>query len=449
MKEYYYVLMALVAALSGILFGYDTGVMSGAILFITKDFPLTPGMNGIVMGAVLLGALLGAIFSGRLTDHFGRKKLLLFVACIFMFGSVATAIAQSVLELIVVGIAIGIASYTAPLYISEISPQKHRGALVALNQLAISIGILLSYMVDYASAYYEAWRWMLGLGFVPGLFLFIGMFYLPDSPRWVLAQGHEAQARRILQKIRGPKTDIDHEIEGIKLAVKKESSHWKAVFSKSVRPVLWIGFALAFIQQVTGINTILYYAPSILEMAGFGSSTTAILATMGIGGIFVIFTLISLPMIDWLGRRPLLITGLIGMTIGLGCLAWLFSGSTEIAPSLHWLALVSMLLYIACFAFSLGPIMWLMIAEIYPLKVRGVGASLATCVNWASNLLVTATFLKLVQWLGASGTFSVYMIFSILSIVFIHYLVPETKGISLEEIEENLFSGKRWRKIGK
>jgi MFS family permease len=170
---------------------------------------------------------------------------------------------------------------------------------------------------------------------------------------------------------------------------------------------------------------------------------------MGIGAIFVLFTIISLPLIDWLGRRPLLIAGLVGMTFSLGALAWLFSHSNGIDPSLHWLALVSMLLYIACFAFSLGPIMWLMIAEIYPLKVRGVGASLATCVNWASNLLVTATFLKLVQIIGASGTFTVYMVFSILSIIFIYFLVPETKGISLEEIEENLFSGKGWRKLGK
>ncbi len=451
--KHYYLLMALVAALSGILFGYDTGVMSGAILFIVKDYPLTAGENGIVMGAVLFGALAGAIFSGRLTDVFGRKKLLLVVACIFMVGSLATAVARSVEELIAgriaVGVAIGIASYTAPLYISEISPHKQRGALVALNQLAISIGILISYIVDYCFAYTENWRWMLGLGFVPGLFLFVGMLSLPDSPRWLLSKGHLGQARRVLQKIRGSKAEIDGELEAIQLTLKKESAKWTDVFSKTVRPVLWIGFALAFIQQVTGINTILYYAPSILEMSGFGSSTTAILATMGIGAIFVLFTVISLPLIDWLGRRPLLIAGLIGMGVGLAAMAWLFSKSTELDPSLHWIALISMLLYIACFAFSLGPIMWLMIAEIYPLKVRGIGASLATCVNWASNLLVTATFLKLVQLIGAAGTFSVYFVFSILSIFFIYYFVPETKGVSLEEIEENLYSGKGWRKLGR
>lgn len=454
MREYYYILTAFVAALSGILFGYDTGVMSGAILFITKEYTLTAGMNGILMGAVLLGALLGAIVSGRITDRFGQKRLLITVALIFTFGALWTALAQSIPELIicriVVGSAIGVASYVGPLYISEISPAKYRGALVALNQLAISIGILISYIVDYYASFYEAWRWMLGLGAIPGFFLFLGMLYLPDSPRWVLSKGREEKARRILQKVRGPQTHIDAEIEAIKGVIKNEGRvSWKTVFSKIVRPVLWIGFALAFIQQVTGINTILYYAPTILKMAGFGTSTTSILATMGIGAVFVIFTLVSLPLIDRLGRRPLMIAGLIGMGLGLGILAYLFQESDRIDPSLHWLALSSMLLYIACFAFSLGPVMWVMIAEIYPLKVRGVGASLATCMNWASNLLVTATFLEMIKGIGARGTFSIYLIFCLLSIIFIYFLVPETKGVSLEQIEENLYAGKPWRKLGR
>jgi sugar porter (SP) family MFS transporter len=445
--------MAFIAALSGILFGYDTGVMSGAILFIQEEYSLTAGMNGIVMSAVLLGALLGAIVSGRLTDHFGRKKLLLIVACIFIFGSLATAIATSIPFLaigrVVVGIAIGIASYTAPLYISEISPQHQRGALVALNQLAITIGILVSYVVDYGFAYHGEWRWMLGLGAVPGILLFLGMLYLPDSPRWLLTKGHEKLARSILQKIRGPKAHIATEFQSIKKTIQSEPLDWTFVFSHHVRPVLWIGFGLAFIQQVTGINTILYYAPTILQMAGFGSSTTSILATMGIGASLVIFTIIALPLIDFVGRRPLLIWGLIGMAISLGALSFLFRFGNHIDPSLHWMALICMLIYIACFSFSLGPIMWLMIAEIYPLKIRGVGASLATCMNWASNLLVTVTFLKLIEIFGASGTFALYMALSIVSILFVYWLVPETKGVSLEQIEANLFSGKQWRKLGK
>jgi len=453
MKEYYFVLIAFVAALSGILFGYDTGVMSGAILFIPNEYYLTPTMNGLLMGAVLFGAFLGAIFSGQITDHFGRRKVLITVAWIFILGSLWTALAGSIYQLIsgrcIVGIAIGIASYVGPLYISEISPHKYRGGLIALNQLAITVGISLSYIVDYYASFYEAWRWMLGLGVAPGILLFFGMLYLPDSPRWLLTKGYEKAAREILQKVRGPSASIDEEVEDIKEVLKKEGhSQWKAVFTKVVRPVLWIGFALAFIQQITGINTVLYYAPSIFKMAGFGSSTSSILATMGIGGILVIFTIISLPLIDKWGRRPLMITGLLGMAIGLGVLAWLFKTS-EIEASLHGWALASMFLYVACFSFSLGPVMWVMIAEIYPLKIRGIGASLATCMNWASNLLVTATFLQVVNYIGARGTFSVYMIFCVISIIFIYFFVPETKGVSLEHIENNLHAHKPWRQLGR
>jgi sugar porter (SP) family MFS transporter len=406
------------------------------------------------MGAVLFGALLGAPISGRVTDYFGRKKLLIASAIIFMSGAIWTALAPTIFILAlgraIIGVAIGIASYTAPLYISEIAPPKHRGALVTLNQLAITIGIFASYIVDYYCSLSGSWRLMLGLGFVPGLLLFVGMLYLPDSPRWILAQGLESKARHILQRIRGSKVDVDGEIREIRQTLVKEVSHWSFVFSKVVMPVIWIGFALAFIQQVTGINTILYYAPTILHMAGFGSATTSILATMGIGVVLVIFTIASLPLIDRWGRRPLLISGLIGMALGLAALAYVFKDSIALEKdSHHYLALGSMLLYIACFSFSLGPIMWLMIAEIYPLKVRGMGASLATSVNWASNFLVTVTFLNLVQAFGASGTFMIYLIFSILSILFIYFFVPETKGVTLEEIERNLFARKPWRKLGK
>ncbi|HSX11806.1 MAG TPA: sugar porter family MFS transporter [Chlamydiales bacterium] len=453
MKTHSYVLIvALVAAISGILFGYDTGVMSGAILFIAEDFVLTPGVNGIVMGSVLFGALAGAIFSGRATDYFGRRKLLLIVAFIFMFGALGTAIAPSIPLLtigrIVVGIAIGVASYVGPLYISEMAPQKHRGALVALNQLAITAGILLSYIVDYYFSFTSNWRWMLGFGVIPGILLFLGMLYLPESPRWLLSHGEEEQARKNLLPIRGSEENVEREIANIKVTLKKEAANWKIIFSKLVRPVLWIGFGLAFIQQVTGINTILYYAPTILKMAGFGSASVSILATMGIGAVMFVFTIVSLPLIDRWGRRPLLLAGLIGMGLSLGVLAFLFESSSGIPASMEWTGLVTMLVYIACFSFSLGPIMWLMIAEIYPLQVRGIGASLATCANWCSNLLVTATFLKMVEWIGARGTFSLYAACCLLSIAFVYFLVPETKGASLEMIEENLFAGKPWRELG-
>lgn len=451
MKKNYHIRAAFVAALAGILFGYDTGVMSGAILFVANEFNLDAAMNGLVVGAVLFGAFLGAIISGWSADHFGRKQLLVITACAFIVGSVETAIAPSIAWLafgrIFIGVAIGIASYTAPLYISEISPPDQRGALVSLNQLAISIGILLSYIVNYYCAIYEEWRWMLGIGVVPAILLLIGMSKLPCSPRWKLSKGYEQEARTILQKIRGEEANIDQEINEIKETLKEDVGDWKALFSKKIRSALWIGFALAAIQQVTGINTILYYAPTIFQMSGFESATAAILATMGIGMVFVLFTVLSLRLIDTIGRRPLLLIGLSGMIIGLGFLAWAFKQPDHTAT--HWMTVSSMILYIASFSISLGPIVWLMITEIYPLKVRGVGASFATCVNWASNLLVTATFLKLVEWLGTSETFSLYMALSLFSLYFVYYFVPETKGVSLEKIEEHLMTGKPWRELGK
>lgn len=450
-KDSYYVLIALIAGLAGILFGYDTGVMSGAILFIAKEFELSALTNGIVVSAVLLGAFFGAIFSGFATDRFGRKRVLVAVSLIFVVGTLITALVSSMLLFIfgrlVVGVAIGVASYCAPLYISEISPPRYRGALVSFNQLAISIGIFLSYVVDFYFARSENWRAMLGVGVIPALFLFIGMIILPHSPRWLVAVGNTDKAFSILHRIRGTQKEAYAELEEIIEASSAEKGTVRELFSPQLRPVVWIGALLAIIQQVTGINTILYYAPTIFTLAGFESDTASILATMGIGAIFVLFTAIALPLIDRWGRRPLLILGLFGMLAGLILLSLSFTVFKDQHQG-HLVSILSMLLYIASFAISLGPVMWLMIAEIYPLKVRGIGASFATCVNWASNYLVTITFLTIVAAIGASGTFLVYGAFCVLSLLFVYFFVPETRGVTLEQIEGNLFAGKPWRELG-
>lgn len=446
----YFVIIAMVAALAGVLFGYDTGVISGAILFIRNDFQLSPLANGMVVSSVLFGALIGALFSGRMTDYYGRKMILIMVALLFILGTLETALAPNEPALIIgriaVGVAIGIASYAAPLYISEISPPRYRGALVSLNQLAISLGILTSYVVDYVFAPQQAWRLMLGFGVIPAVLLFIGLLFLPRSPRWMVSQGYYGKALEILHRLRGGLDAAEKELESIRATVTKERMEWKVLFSKTIRPVVVIGIGLAVLQQVTGINTILYYAPTILTMTGYQGASGAILSTMGVGAIFVIFTVVSLPLIDLVGRRALLFAGLIGMALGLLIMAYSFH-VTQSSAVIHWLTLGGMLVYIASFAFSLGPIMWLMIAEIYPLKVRGLGASLATCCNWLSNLIVAFTFLSIVDAIGVSTTFMIYFVMCLVSMVFVYFLVPETKGITLEHFEANLLSGKKWRQL--
>lgn len=431
--------------------GYGTAVMSGAILFIADEFHLTAGMNGLVVGIVLLGALFGAIASGLVGDYWGRKKLLIIAASLFVIGSLETAFSPTIpylmLGRVLIGISIGIASYTAPLYISEISPPKKRGALVSLYQVAVSTGFILSYVVDYFYVSDGGWRWMLGFGVVPGGIFLIGMSCLPNSPRWILFKGHEQKAREILQKIRGHGAKIDEELHGIKKTLKDENVNWRVLFSKKIRPVLWIGCGLSIIQQVTGINTIFYYAPTVFQMAGFKTASAALFISIGIGLLFLIVTIVSLLLVDRLGRRPLLLSGLVGMTIGLAFLVWTFYYPSQ--NSTNWLAVFSLCLYMISFGISLGPIPWLMIAEIYPLKIRGVGASIATAVNWTANFLVTVSFLKLIELIEPSGTFLLYMVLSIISWVFVYLSVPETKGVSLEEIEEHLMSGVHLRKLGK
>lgn len=446
----FYIFIAFIAAFAGILFGYDTGVISGAILFIDQQFQLSAAMNGVVVSSVLLGAFGGAILSGRLADHWGRKHMLIIDAIIFIIGTVLAAIANSILLLIIgrfiVGVAIGVSSYIAPLYIAEISPPHKRGFLVSLNQLAVTIGILISYIVDYIFSHTGNWRWMFLSGVVPAVLLLIGVLGLPYSPRWLIFKGYPERALAILRRIRHPHI-ATQELAEIQASLLEQHGNYKQLFSKIVRKTVIIAAGLALLQQVTGVNTILYYAPTIFKMSGFSDASASILATMGIGLIFVLFTLIALPLIDKWGRRPLLFIGLIAMAFGLIALSYTF-WLDQVTIFTRWLAISSMVIFIIGFAISMGPIMWLMIAEVFPLKLRGLGTSFATCVNWASNWLVTISFLSLVQYLSLSGTFLIYFIICLVTLVFVYFLVPETKDTSLEQIEANLYAGKASRHLG-
>jgi SP family galactose:H+ symporter-like MFS transporter len=320
-------------------------------------------------------------------------------------------------------------------YISEVSPAESRGWTVSLFQLAITVGILLAYVVDYGFARANGWRWMFGLAVVPAAVFAVGMFFLPESPRWLARRGQSANARAVLARIRGgAEADVEmREIEA-SLSHADERGRLSDLFASSVRPALLVGIGLAVLQQITGINTVIYYAPIIMQSAGIPSASGAILATAGIGVVNVLMTLVSMWLIDRVGRRPLLLIGIAGMAFTLGALGMAFHGAVRSTAS-TWLAVISVMAYVASFAISLGPIFWLLIAEIYPLRIRSSAEGLSATFNWSANLVVSLTFLTFLQVMGPSRTFWLYGLLAVAAWIFSYYLVPETKGRTLEEIE--------------
>jgi MFS transporter, SP family, galactose:H+ symporter len=436
----YVAMVTLVAATGGLLFGFDTGVISGAIMFITPAFALSPAAVGLLVSVVTLGALFGALGGGSLADRFGRRPTLIGAGALFVVSALASAFASGLSVLIVsrlvIGVAVGLTSGTAPMYIAEMAPAAVRGRLVSLFQLAVTVGILVSYICDHALAPHEAWRWMLGLGAVPGLILFFGMLSMPESPRWLLKSGAKATARSVLLKIRDPKEAGIEESEIEKDLAHEQPAAWSELLDRSLRPALIIGVGLAIFQQVTGINTIIYYAPIIFRQAGLSSASTALAATSGIGVVNVFSTIVAIWLVDRVGRKPLLLAGLTGMTLSLGLLggAQLFGPALNFSPQLAAPVTVACVgVFIVCFAFSLGPIVWLMISEIFPNRVRARAAAVATAANWLANFVVSLTFPILRSLMGPS-LFLLYAAMAIAAMIFIAGWVPETRGKTLEEI---------------
>ena len=446
--RYFVQIIAGTAALAGLLFGFDTGVISGAILFIKGAFGLSPFAEELLVSAALVGAVGGSTLSGRLTDILGRKRAILITAAIFTVGSILCAVAGTIPVLVVgrlaVGVAIGVASYTAPLYISEMAPPKLRGALVTLNQLAITSGILLAYVVDAVFAPSDGWRLMFAFGAIPAIVLGLGIAALPESPRWLLLHRRKAEAIKVLTRIRGTQ-DVTAEVNDILEHADPGHGRLADLFSPIVRPVLFCGVALAVIQQITGINTVIYYAPTIFQAAGFHSNETAIIATAGVGLVNVLMTVVSIPLIDRVGRRPLLLISLSGMALSLAALGLGFAIGGE---ALKWIGVLSLAVYIAAFAIGLGPVFWLLISEIYPLNVRGQAASIATMANWLSNFVVSLTFLSLLNALGSVWTFLLYAALSGVGVWFCVRFVPETRGVPLEWIERDLRARRPLRQLG-
>jgi len=429
-----------VAAIGGLLFGYDTGVISGAILYIKQTYTLTTGQEELIISMVSLGAIFGAILGGPLCDRLGRKKIVLSSSIVFVVGAIGLSLSGSVNEIIVwrflIGFAIGISSATAPLYIAELAPRQIRGALVTINQLFITIGILASYLIGLLFVETQSWRTMFAIAAIPAALQFLVMVFFPESPRYLTNIGKKEKALAILKRYRGTEEDAVLEISHIEKMINQKKARWSELLSKRVRPALLVGVGVTVIQQITGINTIIYYAPTIFKFAGFTSDKAALLATTWVGIVNVLMTFVAIYLLDKVGRKPLLLFGLGGMVVSLIVLGIGFHQTVSVG-FMAVIALICLFAYIGSFAYSLGPIGWLLNSEIYPLHIRGKGMGVATCANWASNFIVTATFLNLINLLGKAGTFWLYGLIGFLGLLFIWRKVPETKGKSLEEIEES------------
>jgi len=435
------IITAATAGLAGLLFGYDTGVIAGALLQITPDFGLGSFESGLVVAAVPIGAVFGAWYASRYSDRQGRRTLILTAAVIFIIGAIASALAPGtgilVISRIVIGGAIGVASAVAPVYISEIAPPDIRGRLVTFFQLAVTVGILVAYLVGLAFAdTNEGWRWMVGLGAVPAIALAIGIVRLPASPRWLLMKGREQDAREALQRVRteGPEA-IELEIKEIESSMNIHEGSWRDLLKPSVKAALVVGIGLAILQQVTGINTVIYYAPTIIQETGINSDASSILASLSVGIVNVLMTVVALRLLDSRGRREMLFIGVSGISISLFLLGLAFLiGADSTGATL--LAIFSLMMFVSSFAISLGPIFWLLNAEIYPLSVRSKAASAGTMTNWFFNFVVSLTFLPLIDLLSQTGAFWFYGAIGLLTLWFCWKFVPETKGRSLEQIND-------------
>lgn len=444
-------LVTAITAIGGFLFGYDTGVISGALLFIERDFHLTPLTEGIVVSAILVGAILGALGAGPTSSWLGRRRTILITAGVFAAGSIWAALAPNTGNLIaarvVLGIAVGAASVIVPLYIAEAAPPKIRGRLVATNQLLITIGILGAYLTNALFAYDGGWRWMFAIGLVPAFALGVGMLFLPETARWLAEKGREDEALAVLMRLRTP--EVAHrELEDI-IAVRdgggeRRRARLRDLTQRWVRPALVAGIGVSVLGQASGVNTVIYYAPTIFNQTGLGASS-AILATAGIGLVNVLMTIVGMWLIERAGRKRLLIIGFSIMALCLVVLG-IVLGPAASAETSSYIAIACLAVYIAAFAVSVGVVVFVLPSEVYPLAIRGAAMSTTLVANWGMNFIVALTFLSLLQLLGSDITFWLYAAVCVLGVLYAVFLVPETKGKSLEELEQGFRDRDRARR---
>lgn len=424
-----------VVALGGFLFGFDTAVISGAEKAVQLFWSLSEFQHGLTMAIALIGTVVGAAMGAYPSDKLGRKTTLFLVAALYFFSAIGTALAQDwntfILFRFLGGIGVGVSSVTAPIYISEISPAKSRGKLVGLFQFNVVLGILVAYLSNYfiGQGGEESWRWMLGVQAFPSLIFFILIFFVPESPRWLLLhRGKKEEATAIMQKISGEQADNDIELI-LKNQQESQGKGESRLFSKANRFPVILAILFAVFNQVSGINAIIYYAPRVFEMAGLGAQSS-LLSTVGIGLVNFIFTLIAINFIDKVGRRKLMFIGSIGLIVSLSLVSYaFFSGNTEgIAVTLY------LMFFIAFFAFSQGAVIWVFISEIFPNDVRAKGQTLGSLTHWVMAAIITFSFPALTELLGGAYTFMIFAGCMVLQLVYVWKLMPETKGKSLEDM---------------
>ena len=429
-------------ALAAVLFGYDNGIIGAALLFIPRDLPLTPWQKGAVVSATVFGAMLGALGSGPAADRLGRQRILLAAGVVFTVGAVGAGAAATVDMLVafrfILGLGIGIASVIVPLYLAEMAPARHRGVVTSLNQYMIIVGTALSAALGYAFAFAGSWRWMLLVGVFPAVVLMIGMVVMPDTPRSLVRRGQDDNARAVLVGLRGDAAEAERELAEITAVERQErQTRTTALLSAAwVRRLLVLGALLAIFQQITGINAIVYYAPTILT--GFGvSETTALLFGFlnGLVNIGTIALVVRSKVVDRRGRKPVLLAGLVGMSASLFAVGAAVLILPADSTALFVVAAAAFVVFTNTFSATWGPVLWVMLAEIFPLAIRGVAMAIATLFNWLSAFVISLTFPSFVASAGIGTAFIVFAVVGVVLFPVVWWMVPETKERSLESLE--------------
>lgn len=442
--------IAATASLGGLITGAATGVLSGAILYLRQEFNLDATLQEVGISIALIGAVIGALSASYLNEKLGRKKALLVATIVFLIGTLLTTFSATytyfLISRLIVGLGFGVLASVVPVYLSEIAPSSLRGVIGSFNQLAIALGIALAYGADlFFASLSLGWRPMILSTAIPGALLLIGLQYIPESPRWLGGRERWREVEESLGKLGRTQEEAEDELANIREASETEAQHegnrWQELFRPGIRVALLVGVGLALIQQFIGLNTVIYYSPIIFQVAGFRTANVAILATFSIGIVNVLTTVVACLLIDRVGRRPLLLWGTVGVVISLVALGAIFIAN---ATNSGFWTLIALFVYIISTAISYGPVFWVMSAEIFPNNVRALGSSICTFFNWAANFTVSATFLSLSLALSIGGTFWLYGVVGVLAFFFCWFLVPETRGRSLEDIEYYWSHQRHW-----